>query len=93
MQYPNNRFEPLEQFGIAFPEFVKCFGLFLEHVKDSIGAIAAIDLGGEWMIAEISLILLGVLRQSGIEKSLKIRGSRDWTRSRGHGIMGEMSDV
>ena len=45
MQYLDDRFEPLEQFCIAFPEFVKFFGLFLEYVKDGIGAVTAIELG------------------------------------------------
>jgi hypothetical protein len=45
MQYLDDRFEPLEQFGIALPEFAELSGLFLEHVKDRIGAVATIELG------------------------------------------------
>lgn len=45
MQYLDDRFEPLEQFVIALPEFVKLSGLFLEYVKDGIGAFTTIELG------------------------------------------------
>ena len=47
MQYFDNRSDPLEQFGIALPEFFKSLSLFLEHIEDRIGTVAAIDLGGE----------------------------------------------
>ena len=45
VQYLDDRFEPLEQLGIALPEFVKPSGLLLEYVKDRIGAVTAIELG------------------------------------------------
>lgn len=45
MQYLDDRFEPLEQFGIVLPEFVKLSGLFSEYVKDRIGAVTTIKLG------------------------------------------------
>jgi len=45
IQHFDDRFEPLEQFGIALPEFVKLSGLFLEYVKDRIGAVTTIELG------------------------------------------------
>ena len=44
MQYRDNRFEPLEQFSIARPEFVKLSGLFSEYVKDRIDAITTVEL-------------------------------------------------
>jgi hypothetical protein len=44
MQHINNRSEPLEQFGIALPKFVKRLCLLLKYVKDRLGAVAAIDL-------------------------------------------------
>jgi hypothetical protein len=45
MQYLDDGFEPLEQFCIALPEFVKLSGLFSEYVKDRIGAVTTIELG------------------------------------------------
>ena len=63
MQHFNNRFEPLKQFGIAVPEFVKGLCLFLEYIKDRFGAIAAIDLVGEWVSVKIFAGFLGVLHQ------------------------------
>ena len=44
MQHINDRSEPLEQFGIALPEFVKRLCLLLEYVKDRLGVVTAIDL-------------------------------------------------
>ena len=44
VQHINNRSEPLEQFGIAVPEFVKRLCLLLEYVKDRLGVVTAIDL-------------------------------------------------
>ena len=43
--YCDDRFEPLEQFGIALPGFVKFSDLFSEYVKDRIGAVTSIELG------------------------------------------------
>ena len=45
MQYRDDRFEPIEQLGIALPEFVKLPGLFSEYVKDRIEAVTTIELG------------------------------------------------
>ena len=45
MQYLDDRFEPLEQFGIALPEFTELSGLFLEYVNDRIGGVTSIELG------------------------------------------------
>jgi len=44
MQHINDRSEPLEQFGIALPKFVKRLCLLLEYVKDRLGVVTAIDL-------------------------------------------------
>ena len=97
MQDIDDRSEPLEQFRITLPEFVKRLGLFLEYIKDSIGAVTAIDLGGEWVVAEMCSSLPGVLFQGNIEKGLKIGGGGGGSRikSRGHGtmVMGGMPDV
>jgi hypothetical protein len=84
MQHIDDRSEPLEQFGIAPLEFVKRPGLLLEYIKDRVGTVAAIDTAGEWVIAEIIPRLLGVVRQRGIEKGLKVGGSGGCIRSRGH---------
>ena len=61
MQHIDERSEPLEQFGIAVPEFIKSPGLFLEYIKDRIWAVAVINLVSEWVVAEIFPSLLGVL--------------------------------
>ena len=72
MQHIDDRYQPLEQFSIAFPKFIKRPGLFLEYIKDRIRAIAAIDPVGEWVIAEIFPSLLGILGQGRIENSLEV---------------------
>ena len=74
MQHINERFEPLEQFGIALPEFVKRQRLFLEDIKDRIGAIAAVDSVSEWVVTENFPSLLSVLGQGSIENGLKVGG-------------------
>jgi hypothetical protein len=74
MQHIDNRTEPLEQFGIAVSEFIKSSGLFLEYMKDIIGAVAAVDLVGEWVAAEIFPSLFGVVRQGSVEKRLEVGG-------------------
>ena len=85
MQDLDDRLEPLEQFYIALPEFVKRSGLFLEYGNDRIGVVTTIDLGSEWVVAEIFSSLLGVLRQCGIENRLEVRGSERCISSRRHG--------
>jgi hypothetical protein len=90
MQDLNDRFEPLEQFDIALPEFVKRSGLFLEYGNDRIRVIATIDLGCEWVVAEIFASLLGVLHQGRIENRLEVRGSGSCIRGRGHGDNGRV---
>lgn len=90
MQDLDNRFEPLEQFDIAVPEFVKCSGLLLEYCNNRIRVIATIDLGSEWVVAEVFAGLLCVLRQGGIKNRLKVRGSASCIRSRGHGDNGDV---
>jgi hypothetical protein len=54
--------EPLEQFGIALPEFIKHPGLFLEYFKERFGVATAIDPVGEWVVSEILPSFLGVFR-------------------------------
>ena len=70
--------------------------LFLKYIKDRI-AVTAIDPGGEWVFAEkspeIFPILLGVLCRGSTKKSHKVEGLGGCIKRRGHGIMGEMSDV
>jgi hypothetical protein len=45
----------LEQFGFIIPEFLnlKCPGLFLEYIRNRIGAVVVIDLEGKWVVAKI----------------------------------------
>jgi hypothetical protein len=93
MQDLDDRFEPLEQFDITLPEFVKRCGLFLKYGNDRIRIVATIDLGSEWMVAEIFASLLGVLRQGGIENRLEVRGNGSCIRSRGHVRHGDNEDV
>ena len=93
MQHIDDRSEPLEQLSITLLEFVKRPGLFLKYIKDRIGSVTAIDLGGERVAAEIFPTLFCVLLQGSIEKGLEIgRGGRCIKRQ-GHGITGKMSDV
>ena len=90
MQHIDDGSEPLEQFGIAPLKFVKSPCLLLEYTKDRIGIIAAIDLRGKWVVAEIFPSLLGILLQGSIEKRLKAGGREDCTRKRGHKMMGQV---
>ena len=92
MQHIDEGSEPLEQFDITRPEFVKRLGLFLEDIKDRIGSVAAINPSSERVAAEIFPSLLGVLCQGSIEKNLEVGGRGGCIRNQGHGIMGEMSD-
>jgi hypothetical protein len=80
MQDLDDRFEPLEQFDIALPEFVKRSGLFLKYGNDRIRVVATIDLGSKWVVAEIFASLLGVLRQGCVENRLEVRGSGSCVR-------------
>ena len=82
MQHFDYRSEPIEQLFIALPKFVKPFCLLLKYMKDRIGADTAIDLGGEWMFANISASFLGVLRHGSIEKLIKV-GERGGCIGRG----------
>ena len=95
MQNIDDGSEALEQFWITLPEFVKRLGLFLEYIKDGIGTVTAIDLGGERVLAEFCSSLFGVVFQGSIEKGLKIGGGGGGSRiiSRRHGIMEGRSDV
>ena len=70
-------------------------GLFLKYIKDGIGAVTAIDLGGERVVAETCSSLFVVVFQGKIEKALKIgRGGRGGRiGSQRHGIMEGMPDV
>ena len=61
MQHLDDRPEPLKQLNIAVPKFVKRLGLFLEYMKDRIGAVATSDPVGEWVVAEVFPSFLGVL--------------------------------
>ena len=47
MQHVDDGSKPPKQFGITILEFVKRPGLFLEYIKNSIGAVTSIDPGGE----------------------------------------------
>ena len=79
MQHIDDRCEPLEQIFIAIPDFTKRQGLFSEYIMDRIGAIAAIDHVGEWVVTEIFPSFLGVIGQGSIKKRL------EWSiGSRGH---------
>ena len=90
MQHVDDGFKPPKQFGIAILEFVKRPGLFLEYMKDRFGTATAIDLGGEWVVAEIFPSLLCVLLQGSIEKSREGGGREGCIGRRGHGIAVEM---
>lgn len=96
IQQVDDAFKPPKQSCIALPGFFKRLGLFLKYIKDRI-AVTAIDPGGEWVFAEkspkILPIFLGVLRRGSTEEFHEVERRGGCVRRRGHGIMGEMSDV
>ena len=67
MQPTDNRPEPLDQLGIAIPEFVECLGLRLEYSENVIRRLAFIDGGSQWVVAEILSSAFGILVQSCVE--------------------------
>jgi hypothetical protein len=85
MQHVDDGFQPLKHINI---ELFKCTGLFLKYIKDRIGAIAAIDPDGEWVVAEIIPSLGGVLRQGCVKEHLKVGESGGCGTYRGHEMRG-----
>jgi hypothetical protein len=73
--------KPLDQSGATFSEFVKCFGLCLEYVKDFFSGIACIDLCGQWVVAKILPGLNGVFSQGCIEEGFEVGERGSCTRS------------
>ena len=90
MQHVDDGCKPPQQFGIALLEFVKRPGLFLEYMKDRFGTVAAPNLGGKWVVAEIFPSLLSVLLQGSMEKCREGGGREGCIGRRGHGIAVEM---
>jgi len=87
MQVTNDGHKPCDQLRIVVSEIVKFLGLFFEYRNDLIDRIASIDLGGEWVVAEIIPRLSGVLGQGVIEDGFELGRSRYIIMSRGCGIM------
>jgi len=71
MQPIDNRPEPLDQLGIAIPEFIERLGLRLEYGKNLIWRPASIDGSGQWVVAEILSSALGILVQSYVEEGFE----------------------
>jgi len=71
MQPIDNRLEPLDQLGIAIPEFIKGPGLRLEYSKNVIRRLASIDGGSQWVVAEILSSAFGILVQGYFEEGLE----------------------
>jgi len=76
MQANNYGLKPLYQFSIAVLEFVKCLSLFFEYSEEGVGGVAALNLGGEWVAAEIMPGLFDVFVQGSTEEGVEVgRGS------------------
>jgi len=71
MQPIDNRLEPLNQLGIAIPEFIKGLGLRLEYSENVIRRLASIDCGSQWVVAEILSCAFDVLGQSYLEEGFE----------------------
>ena len=70
MEPIDNRCEPLEQLGIAIPEFVKRERLLFEYSKDQIRRLASIDRDSQRVVAEILPGSLRVLVQGSVEEGI-----------------------
>ena len=71
MQPIDNRPEPLDQLGIAIPEFIKGLGLRLEYSQDRIRRPTSIDGGSQWVIAKILSSAFGIVVQSCVEEGFE----------------------
>jgi hypothetical protein len=68
--------KPPEQFvvSISTPESIKLLGLFLKNAKDGFGAVAVVESGRKWMLAEVCLSLSGIFVQGGIDEIFEVGG-------------------
>jgi len=82
----DKRCKPLDQFGIAISELIKCHGLLLEYRQDPIRRLAPIDHGGKWVVAEISASKSGVLGQGDIKEGCEVGGNGGCIGHRRHGF-------
>ena len=71
MQPIDNGPEPLDQLGIAIPEFIKGPGLRLEYSENVIRRLASIDGGSQWVVAKILSSAFGILGQGYLEESFE----------------------
>jgi len=71
MQPIDNRPEPLDQLGVAIPEFIERLGLRLENSENVIRRLAFIDGGSQWVVAEILSCAFGVLGQGCLEEGFE----------------------
>jgi len=67
----DNGLEPLDQLGIAIPEFIKGAGLRLEYSEDVIWRLASIDGGSQLVVAEILSCAFEVLGQGYLEEGFE----------------------
>ena len=73
MQPIDNGLEPLDQLGIATPEFIKGSGLRLEYSENVIRRLASIDGGSQWVVAKILSSAFGILGQGYLEEGFEGR--------------------
>jgi len=71
VQHIDNGPEPLDQLGIAIPEFIKGLGLRLEYSKNVIRRLACIDGGSQWVVAKILSSAFGILGQGYLEEGFE----------------------
>jgi len=72
MQPIDNRPEPLDQLGIAIPEFIKGLGLLLEYSKNRIRRLASMDGSSQWVVAEILSCAFGILGQGHVKEGFEV---------------------
>ena len=72
MQPFDNRSKPLDQLGIAIPEFIERLGLLLKYAKNLIRRVASIDGGSQWVVAKILSGALGILGQGFLEEGFEV---------------------
>ena len=72
MQPIYNRPEPLDQLGIAIPEFIESLGLRLEYRENRLRRPASIDGGSQRVVAEIMSSAFGILGRGCVEEGFEV---------------------
>jgi len=71
MQPIDNGLEPLDQLGIAIPEFIKGLGLRLEYSENIVRRLASIDCSSQWVVAEILSCAFDVFGQGYLKEGFE----------------------